>query len=407
MAKPNWKDKTIWTGDNLPIMRRMNSETVDLVYLDPPFNSNANYAAPIGSKAAGAHFKDTWSLNDVDIAWLDLIEAKHPALNRAIHAAMNGSDKFYLIYMAIRLLEVKRVLKQTGSVYLHCDPTMGHYIKVMMDAIFGRKHFRNEIVWGYTGPGAPGMRQFNRKHDTIFWYSVGAKWTFNADAVRVPHADGGPHVGGWGIDKQVSSEYGKKGKIPETWWVQAPGNGLAIAARQKQEYKNYPTQKPLALLRRIIQASSSPGDIVFDPFCGCATTCVAADELQRNWMGIDISPKAVELTVERIRDQQGMFKDIIARKDLPQRTDLGKIPKYNAPENRKYLYGEQGGHCNGCGEHFQPQHLVVDHIIAKSQGGTDAVDNLQLLCNHCNSVKGDRGQEYLISRVAGQKIKYI
>ncbi len=135
---PNWKNKTVWTGDNLPIMRGMNSDCVDLIYLDPPFNSKANYAAPIGSIAAGAEFKDTWSLNDIDIAWLDLIESKHRALSRVIQAAMTDSDKSYLIYMAVRLLEMHRILKNTGSIYLHCDPTMSHYLKLVMDAVFGR-----------------------------------------------------------------------------------------------------------------------------------------------------------------------------------------------------------------------------------------------------------------------------
>ena len=151
----NIQPKTIFTGDNLPILRGINSNAVDLIYLDPPFNSNANYAAPIGSVAAGAEFKDTWTLNDVDAAWLDLIETKHPALNRVIHAAMTNSDKSYLIYMAVRLLEMHRVLADTGSIYLHCDPTMSHYLKLLLDAVFGRKQFRNEIVWSYTGPGSP------------------------------------------------------------------------------------------------------------------------------------------------------------------------------------------------------------------------------------------------------------
>ncbi len=118
MQQPNWENQTIWTGDNLDIMRGMNSESVDLIYLDPPFNSNANYAAPIGSKAAGAEFKDTWNLTDIDIAWLDLIEAKHPQLNRVIQAAMTDSDKSYLIYMAVRLLEMKRLLKPDGGGHL-------------------------------------------------------------------------------------------------------------------------------------------------------------------------------------------------------------------------------------------------------------------------------------------------
>ena len=147
MQTMNIKSKTIFTGDNLPIMRGINSESVDLIYLDPPFNSNANYAAPIGSEAAGAEFKDTWTLNDVDAAWLDLIETKRPALNRVIHAAMSNSDKSYLIYMAVRLLEMHRLLKDTGSLYLHCDPTASHYFKGMMDAIFDQSNRKTMIFF--------------------------------------------------------------------------------------------------------------------------------------------------------------------------------------------------------------------------------------------------------------------
>ena len=144
---PNWQHQTVWTGDNLPILRGMNSASVDLIYLDPPFNSKANYAAPIGSEAAGAAFKDTWSLSDVDAEWINLIEARYAALYRVLLAAMTDSDKSYLAYMAARLLEMRRILKPTGSIYLHCDPTMSHYLKLVMDAVWGRRAFRNEIVW--------------------------------------------------------------------------------------------------------------------------------------------------------------------------------------------------------------------------------------------------------------------
>ena len=147
MGRPNWADKTIFTGDNLPILRGMNSESVDLIYLDPPFNSNANYAAPTGSKAAGAAFEDTWTLSDIDVEWVNLLEDKRPPPWRAILAAMIPSDKSYLAYMAVRLLEMRRLLKSTGSIYLHGDPTMSHYLKVLMDAIFGKRNFRNEITW--------------------------------------------------------------------------------------------------------------------------------------------------------------------------------------------------------------------------------------------------------------------
>ena len=390
-------------------MRGMNSESADLIYLDPPFNSKTNYAAPIGSKAAGAEFKDTWTLSDLDIAWLDLIETRHPALNRVIQAAMTKSDKSYLVYMAVRLLEMKRILKDTGSIYLHCDPTMSHYLKLVMDAIFGRANYRNEIIWCYTGPGSPGMRQFNRKHDTIHWYSMGNTWTFNGDAVRISH-DGKTkdnYKAGLRGSGFVEGKYDlAEGKIPETWWAQAKNNGLAIAARQKSQYVGYPTQKPLALLARIIKASSNEGDVVLDPFCGCATTLVAADHLQRQWIGIDISSKAVELVIDRIKQDQGLFRDIIARNDIPQRTDIEVLRLYNSLDNKKHLYGQQAGNCNGCYEHFEIRHLEVDHIIARSQGGTDHIENLQLLCGNCNRVKGNRGQEYLIAKLEGRKVAY-
>ncbi len=158
-------------------MRGMNSASVDLIYLDPPLNSKANYAAPIGSEAAGAEFKDTWSLNDLDIAWLDLIEAKHPKLWRVIQAAMTNNDKSYLIYMATRLLEMHGILNPTGTIYLHCDPTMSHYLKLVMDAIWGRGNFRNEVIWGYRTQGV-SMSSWPRKHDVLLCYARGKNQLF-------------------------------------------------------------------------------------------------------------------------------------------------------------------------------------------------------------------------------------
>ena len=396
----NVNPKTIFTGDNLPIMRGMNSESVDLIYLDPPFNSNANYAAPIGSEAAGAEFKDTWTLNDVDAAWLDLIEAKHPKLNRVIHAAMTDSDKSYLIYMAVRLIEMHRILKETGSIYLHCDPTMSHFLKLVMDAVFGKDNFRNEVVWHYYNKFSQGKKAFGKNYDQILFYTKTKESQFTPlEIERDKPVKQLVRVKVNGVAKNKRDENGNlvyrvstHKKADAVWKIPC----LQYASKERV---GYPTQKPLALLDRIIKASSNEGDLVFDPFCGCATTLVAADRLQRDWIGVDISAKAAELVVERIKEDQRMFEDILARTDIPQRTDLGDIPRYNAPENKTQLYGEQGGHCNGCGEHFQTQHLEIDHIIAISVGGTDHIENLQLLCGHCNRIKGDRGQEYLLSRL--------
>ena len=186
----NWANQTVWTGDNLYIMRGMNSASVDLIYLDPPFNSKANYAAPVGSKAAGAAFKDTWTLSDVDAEWVNLMEAKHPALHRVLLAAMTPSDKSYLAYMAVRLLEMRRLLKVTGSIYLHCDPTMGHALKLLMDAIFGKAQFRSDIVWKRASAHRDtkqGRRQHGRIHDMILYYTAGKAWTWNP--IYTPYSD--------------------------------------------------------------------------------------------------------------------------------------------------------------------------------------------------------------------------
>ena len=175
----NFVDKTIWTGDNLDILRGLNSESVDLIYLDPPFNSNRDYAAPVGSRAAGAAFKDTWTLSDLDVAWMGLIADEHPAIYRTIEAAGLTHGKgmqSYLCMMAVRLLEMRRVLKDTGSVYLHCDPTAGAYLKVLMDAVFGVRNFRNEIAWKRTSSHSDAKR-FARVSDRLLFYAFdGATW---------------------------------------------------------------------------------------------------------------------------------------------------------------------------------------------------------------------------------------
>lgn len=182
------------------------------------------------------------------------------------------------------------------------------------------------------------------------------------------------------------------GKVPEDWWPMPQLNSNA------PERVGYPTQKPLKLLERIVSASSNDGDMILDPFCGCATACIAAQDLHREWAGIDISPKAAELVEVRMRKELGLFYDGIHRTDVPRRTDLGPLPHYR--EHKTALYGEQAGFCNGCGVHFLKENLTVDHLIPRTKGGTDHIENLQLLCGRCNSIKGNRGQEYLLTKLA-------
>ena len=406
MAEANFADKTIWTGDNLDILRGMNSGCVDLIYLDPPFNSNRTYAAPVGSKAAGAAFKDSWHLSELDEAWLGLIADQHPAVYQLLTAAGLTAGKrmqAYLCMMAVRLLEMHRVLKPTGSLYLHCDSTANAYLRALLDAIFGADSFRNEIAWCYTGP-ANTRRWFPRKHDTVLFYAKSNAATFNRDAVRVPYKSESFTMGGSNslakkakgrVDYTSGREaYLRKGKVVEDYWGDIPA--LSVS----RERVGYPTQKPLALLERIVAASSNPGDMVLDPFAGCATACVAAEKLGRQWVGIDLSAKAVGLVNIRLREFMGdLFHDrlVTARTDIPRRTDVGKLPPYR--QQKHVLFGQQEGRCAGCATEFPFRAFDIDHVIPQSRGGTDHPDNLQLLCSHCNRVKGNRPQEYLLARL--------
>ena len=431
----NVENRTIFEGDNLHILRGLDSETIDLIYLDPPFNSNKTYEAPIGSEAAGAAFKDAWTLSDLDNAWHGELAEHEPALYSAISAAEFSHSKgmkAYLIMMGIRMLEMRRVLKPTGSIYLHCDPTAGHYLKTMLDAVFGVGNFRNEIAWCYRGAGYP-KKDFGKRHDSIFRYSKGPEYTFNLDDVREEYAEATKarfkhYIG----NKRKSGDFGIQklnplGKHPDDWWQVQP---IAPSAKERL---GYPTQKPLALLDRIIKASSNRGDIVLDPFCGCATTCIAAERLQRQWIGIDLSPKAVELVKLRLErdldltEQKGLLGDkVIHRTDIPTRLVPDEPRQIHAAtlfgtqseiervlsevELRQYrsykhtLFGLQEGKCNGCEVLFPFRNMTIDHIIPRSRGGTDDPDNLQLLCAACNSTKSNRTQEELIQSLREQGV---
>ncbi len=391
---------TLFTNDNLFVLYGMNSEIVDLIYLDPPFNSKRMYSAPVGTKAAGASFKDMWTWEDINEAYLDKLIEKYPDLVNYIRSIGNiHSDAMmaYVTYMVQRIIEMHRVLKDTGSLYLHCDPTASHYLKIVLDEIFGRKNFRNEIAWCYRGAGYP-KKDFGKRHDIIFRYSKSENYYFDLDAVREPYAQATierfkHHIG----NKRKGIDFGKQslhplGKQPDDWWQIQP---IAPSAKERT---GYPTQKPLALLHRIINASSNVGDLVLDPFCGCATTCVAAQQLQRKWIGIDIEKQAVSVLMDRLSDDgQDMFSDFIHLTQPPQRTDLEIIP----PDKniKSLMFDTQQGKCNGCGEDFKIFNLEIDHIIPKAKGGGDYMENYQLLCGNCNRIKGARPMEYLRTKL--------
>ena len=402
---PNWPNKTVFVGDNLHVMRGMNSESVDLIYLDPPFNSNRNYAAPVGSKAAEAAFKDTWTLDDVDVIEHDVFRDRARGLYTVIATARETHSKgmfSYLLMMAVRLLEMHRLLKSTGSLYLHCDPTANAYLRMLLDAVFGHVNFQNEIVWCYRGGGVP-KAAFSRKHDTIYRYGKTAAVTFNVDAVRIEYSPESSDRLKYkakafrGARTYDNYEPNPKGKHPEDWWPMQP-----IMPSSKERI-GYPTQKPLKLLDRIIGASSNPGDVVFDPFCGCATTMVSADSAGRRWVGCDLSQKAVDLVVWRIKEAKGLWKDITARETMPRRTDKGdELSTAGKREYKATLYGKNGGRCEGCGMHYMPVILEMDHIIPTSKGGTDHADNFQLLCGPCNKLKRDRSHADLLAELSAK-----
>ena len=312
----NVKNRTIFCNDNLYILRGLDTESVDLIYLDPPFNSNRNYSAPIGSEAAGAAFKDSWTLSDVDDAWHGEIAEREPALYQAIHASevTHGKGmKSYLIMLGVRLLEMKRVLKPTGSIYLHCDPTASHYIKLVMDSVFGKNNFRNEIAWNkYIGRKNNARKKFGTQQDIILYYAQkNAIFNPQYEPLSESAVKEYRHKDENGRRYRLARRgkgYESTGGNKKIYLDENPGNAIGTLwiskdlqlAQSSKERTGYPTQKPVKLLHRIINASSNKGDIVLDPFCGCATTCVAAEQLQRQWIGIDISPKAIELVHTRL-----------------------------------------------------------------------------------------------------------
>ena len=437
MAKPNWKNRTLFHGDNLDFLRAMNSESVDLIATDPPFNKGRDFHATPDSLSSGAKFQDRWSWErDVHQDWVDQITDDHPRLIEAIESARYAhSDGMgaYMCFMAVRLLEMYRVLKSDGSIYLHCDPTASHYLKATMDAIFGRRNFRNEIVWCYN-VGGKGSRWFARKHDYILFFSKSSSYFFDGKAAGIARDTGTKSFGGKiGVDEfgrkyqdkvvkssgKVYRYYLHEPKIPEDWWTDI--NSLQSGVKERT---GYPTQKPLALYERLIKASSSEGAIVLDPFAGCATTCVAAERLDRHWVGIDIWDKAPEVVLERL-NKEGLFapkktkrtresqqtylfaNDFHFTAKYPKRTDGNDAaaphlrvkvrvhepagPKMSRADMYDHLLTQHGSKCQGCNRVFDdPRYLELDHNTPRSDGGLNHISNRILLCGPCNRLKSNQ-----------------
>ncbi len=314
----------LYYGDNLDVLRRhVKDESVDLVYLDPPFNSNANYNVLFeehGEKAAAQvrAFTDTWTWDtDARADYEEVVEqgGRVAEAMRAFYTMLGGSDMMaYLARMSLRLVELHRVLKPTGSIYLHCDPTASHYLKLLMDSVFGPTNYRTEIIWRRaSGFKRSSARRFPHKHDVILFYCKDpTHLTFHPQfrghkpeylkrfkkdpAGRLYRDDVNPTAGG---RRTIYLDEVAGDLVDSVWADINPVNPVAA------ERLGYPTQKPLALMERIIAASSDPGDLVLDPFCGCGTTIDAAQALGRRWIGIDITHLAVGLIKHRLIDRYG------------------------------------------------------------------------------------------------------
>jgi len=340
----NRPENHLFYGDNLAVLRKeIADESVDLIYLDPPFNSNANYGIlfkePDGksSNAQIEAFEDTWHWNETAEDAFDQVarsgSTKAFDLLNAMRGFLGDNDMMaYLAMMAVRLLELHRVLKPTGSLYLHCDPTASHYLKLLLDAIFGKRQIANEIVWCYRRYTAASNR-FQRLHDTLLFYGKTDQRRFND--IRIPYGetsgkkdshyrqDGDRRWFRWQKRKDAEPYriYLAEGVRLGDWW------DIPIINASSKERLGYPTQKPSALLERIIAASSNEGDVVLDPFCGCGTAVHAAEKLKRQWIGIDVTHLAISLIEKRMKDAfpgvtftvEGTPKDLASAYDLALR----------------------------------------------------------------------------------------
>lgn len=424
MAEPNWQNRTLFHGDNLGFLREMNSDSVHLIATDPPFNKNRDFHATPDSLASGASFQDRWSWErDVHQDWVDQLTDDYPKLMEAIESARYAhSDGMgaYMCFMSVRLLEMRRILREDGSVYLHCDPTASHYLKAVMDAIFGWKNFRNEVVWCYTSGGV-SKSYFARKHDLILFYSKSRKYVFNTQYRA--YSEGTLQRGLTQYKKNLNEKYAlsRKGAVQNDWWADIQ----PVLSPTSRERLGYPTQKPVTLYERIIKASSNEGDVVLDPFCGCATTLVAAERLGRDWVGIDIWDKAHETMIERLKGERLSGPDgdtggnllvagrITYSRETPERTDDGDEAVPFLPtvtRRRKLLYrwerlsrqeivehlleaqrmreGLIG--CAGCGRELEAEFMELDHIRPRTAGGPNDITNRILLCRPCNGRKRAR-----------------
>ena len=494
MTLPNFANRTLYHGDNLGFLRGMNSGTVQLIATDPPFNKNKDFHATPDSLAAGAGFQDRWRWDkDVHPDWLDQIKDDWPGIWTVVESAKvsYGMDMAaFLVFMAVRLVEMRRILTADGSIYLQCDPTASHYLKMLLDAIFGPENFRSEITWRRTSAKGLAFKSYPNNHDILFYYSKGENctwnrpfrphdpdyvqkfyrhtdadngrcyrldnltnpnknrpnltyewnghtrvWRWTKERMQNAHDNGLIHYSPTGLANQKRYLDEMKGNPIDTIW-----DDIGPIQAKSSERTGYPTQKPLALYERIIDASSNPGDWVLDPFCGCATTPVAAELRGRQWVGIDIWDKAYETVLERLGkigfDVAGNTdgneshlpsgRSVLYSQAPPVRSDDNETaapnlkvkvrfpeppgPKLSRDQIFNILIEQNGVACRGCDRRFDdPLYLELDHNTPRSDGGINHISNRVLLCSPCNRIKsnmltlsGLRRENQRRGRMAGQ-----
>ncbi len=497
MGTPNFENRTLYYGDNLAALRRMNSESVHLIATDPPFKKQRGFF----SDAGGYDDRWTWRKDILGLDrkgnavaenhddWIDQMQDDWPGAWKVIDAARGGyGDDMgaFLCWLGVRLMEMRRILRDDGSIFVHIDHTAHAWTKALMDSIFGAKNFKSEIVWRRTTSHSDA-KGLGSVHDSILFYRKGPESTWNPifqpldpeyvqKYYRYKDSDGRRFMSGdlSGAGPGPSRNFGERGVIAAPngrhWMYDDAGIARLLADNRifwtkngvprlkvyldenpgmpmddiwtdilplrswHKEYTRYPTQKPLALYERLIRASSNPGDIVLDPFCGCATTPVAAERLGRQWVGMDIWEQAYDKVTSRLREygilvddpqldgqpnENGMLRfteyglTLIDNKEkgeeFPARTDDNEVaapalnlrrPRptepwqqlsnalmrriLNVAQQRNGLVG-----CAGCGRLLEADFFHLDHISPKSQGGENYITNRILICGPCNSRKSD------------------
>jgi DNA modification methylase/5-methylcytosine-specific restriction endonuclease McrA len=497
MGTPNFENRTLYYGDNLPALRRMNSESVHLIATDPPFKKQRGFF----SDAGGYDDRWTWQKDILGLDrrgngiaenhddWIDQIQNDWSRAWSVIEAARTvyGDDMgAFLCWLGVRLMEMRRILRDNGSIYLHIDHTAHAWVKALMDSVFGIANFKSEIVWRRTTSHSDA-KGLGSVHDSILFYTKSSESTWNPifqpldpeyveNYYRYKDPDGRRFMSAdlSGAGPGPKRNFGERGEIAppkdrhwmhddagitrlllenRIFWTRNGVPRLKVYLDERpgtpaddvwvdilplrswhKERRGYPTQKPLALYERIIQASSNPGDIVLDPFCGCATTPVAAERLGRQWVGMDIWEKAYTEITNRLREynilvddteQEGQFNDngmlqfteyrltLIDNREkgeeFPARTDDNEVaaPSLNLKRRRPTEPWQQLSNalmrrilnvaqqrnglvgCAGCGRLLEPDFFHLDHISPKSQGGENYITNRILICAPCNSRKSD------------------